>query len=104
MTAVETPAPVDDEIVISVTTDPEGVKVKVDGVPRGATPLDVRVKKADKPLEVELAQAGFDTHKLDVIPDRDQRLYFALMKQQKKIVPVKQPPKKDPKPGFRRFD
>ena len=98
------PAPIDDFIVISVDTDPDGVKVKVDGEERGATPLDVRVKKAEQPLNVELAQAGFDTHRLDVVPDRDQRLYFALMKQQKKIVPVKTPPKKERKPGFRRFD
>lgn len=100
---VPAPPPVDDYIVISVDTDPDGVNVKVDGEPRGATPIDVRVKKADQPLKVELAQTGFDTHKLDVLPDRDQRLYFALMKQQKKIVPVKTPPKKT-KPGFRRFD
>ena len=62
------------------------------------------MKRSETPLAVELAQTGFDTHKLDVIPDRDQRLYFALMKQQKKIVPVKTPAKPDKKSGFRRFD
>jgi protein kinase-like protein/PEGA domain-containing protein len=98
------PAPVDEYIVISVDTDPDGVKVKVDGESRGATPIDVRVKRGETPLKVELAQTGFDTHELDVIPDRDQRLYFALMKQQKKIVPVRTPPKTERKPGFRRFD
>jgi serine/threonine-protein kinase len=96
--------PVDEYIVISVDTDPEGVNVKVDGEPRGGTPIDVRIKKTEQPVKIELAQPGFDTHKLDVIPDRDQRLYFALMKKQKKIVPVKNPPKKESKPGFRRFD
>ncbi|HEX5061799.1 MAG TPA: serine/threonine-protein kinase [Kofleriaceae bacterium] len=101
---VEEVAPVDEYIVISVDTDPDGVKVKVDGESRGATPIDVRVKRGETPLKVELAQTGFDTHQLDVIPDRDQRLYFALMKQQKKIVPVRTPPKTERKPGFRRFD
>jgi serine/threonine protein kinase len=101
---VPAPTPVDDYIVISVDTDPEGVAVKVDGDPRGKTPIDVRVKKGEAALKIELAQTGFDTHKLDVVPDRDQRLYFALMKQQKKIVPVKNPPKRARKPGFRRFD
>jgi serine/threonine-protein kinase len=96
--------PVDEYIVISVDTDPDGVKVKVDGEPRGTTPVDVRVKKGDQMLAIELAQTGFDTHRLDVVPDRDQRLYFALMKQQKKIVPVKTPPTTKRKPGFRRFD
>ena len=85
-------APVENDIVISVLTDPDGVNVKV------------RVKKGDKALKLELASAGFATHQLDVIPDRDQRLYFALMKQQKQIVRVKTPPKPDRKPGFRRFD
>jgi hypothetical protein len=101
---VPPPAPVDQYIVISVETDPGGVKVNVDGEPRGATPLDVRVKKHEQPLHIELAQPGFDTHKLDVVPDRDQRLYFALVKREKKIVPVKTPPKKKDKGGFRRFD
>jgi len=97
-------APDEGYIVISVETDPDGVKVKVDGEERGATPLDVRVAKTDAPLQLELAQAGFQTHQLQVTPDRDQRLYFALMKKQKRIVPVKSPPKRERKPGFRRFD
>ncbi len=103
--AAETAPPpvVDEYIVISVDTDPDGVKVKVDGEPRGATPLDVRVRRSDGPLTIELASAGFQTHEVDVVPDRDQRLYFALMKRDKKIVPVKAPPKKK-EPGFRRFD
>ena len=103
--AIENVEAVPDEyIVISVDTDPEGVKVKVDGEHRGATPIDIRTKKGEAALKIELAQSGFDTHALDVVPDRDQRLYFALMKKQKKIVPVKRPPKKDRGGGFRRFD
>jgi serine/threonine-protein kinase len=98
------PTVVDEEIVISVETDPDGVNVMVDGVERGTTPVDVRVRKSERALKIELAQTGFETHALDVLPDRDQRLYFALMKQQKKIVPVKTPPKKERKQGFRRFD
>jgi hypothetical protein len=101
---VPPPTPVDDYIVISVETDPDGVNVSVDGEARGATPLDVRVKKREQPLVLELAQTGFDSHKLDVVPDRDQRLYFSLVKQAKKIVPVKSPPRKKEKAGFRRFD
>ncbi len=100
-----TSPPVTDEyIVISVDTDPDGVEVKVDGEQRGATPVDVRVKKGERPLKIELAQPGFATHRVAVVPDRDQRLYFALMKQQKTIVRVRTPPKKERKSGFRRFD
>jgi serine/threonine-protein kinase len=97
--------PAEDEyIVISVETDPDGVAVKVDGEDRGSTPVDVRVKKGERALKIELAQTGFATHHIDVVPDRDQRLYFALMKQQKTIVRVRTPPKKERKSGFRRFD
>jgi serine/threonine-protein kinase len=99
------PAPIADEyIVISVDTDPDGVKVKVDGEERGTTPVDVRVKRGEKPLEIQLAHVGFTTHKVDVVPDRDQRLYFALVKGENKIVRVRTPPRQDRKPGFRRFD
>jgi eukaryotic-like serine/threonine-protein kinase len=99
------PPPVDEYIVISVATDPDGVSVKVDGEARGATPLDVRVRRTEEPMKVELAQAGFDTHEVDVVPDRDQRLYFALVKQEQRIVPARPPPKKKKEPaGFRRFD
>jgi hypothetical protein len=99
------PAPAADEyIVISVDTDPDGVKVRVDGEERGTTPVDVRVKRGERPLEIQLAHVGFTTHKVDVVPDRDQRLYFALVKGENKIVRVRTPPKQDRKPGFRRFD
>jgi hypothetical protein len=89
-----------------------GAKVKVDGEARGVTPLDVRVKKTATAMKIELAQTGFETQHVDVTPDRDQRLYFALPKQEKKNVPVKTPAKKRQKPkqkqkrdpGFRRFD
>jgi len=98
------PPPEEQYIVISVETDPDGVKVKVDGEERGPTPIDVRVKKGGKALEIQLLQTGFDTTKVQVVPDRDQRLYFSL--KEKKIVPVVRKPgkKKDESPGFRRFN
>ena len=104
--AVDAPLPAaeDTYIVISVETDPDGVDVKVDGEERGATPVDVRIPKGERSLTIELAQPGFATHRVDVVPDRDQRLYFALMKQKKTIVRVRKPPKQERKSGFRRFD
>ena len=97
------PPPAEQYIVISVDTDPDGVKVRVDGEERGPTPIDVRVKKGDKALKIELVQTGFATTSVQVVPDRDQRLYFAL--KEKKIVPVKKPVKKEREPGgFRRFN
>jgi serine/threonine-protein kinase len=90
-------------IVISVDTEPEGVKIIVAGEERGKTPVDVRVKKADAPIDVQLLAPGFTTAAQQIVPDRDQRLYFQLVKQQKTIVRVKKPPEKRGS-GFRRFD
>jgi len=98
------PAPaIDEYIVISVDTDPGGVKVVVDGEERGKTPIDVRVKKASTAVDVKLLEPGFATAAQQVVPDRDQRLYFQLVKQQKTIVRVKKIPEKRGS-GFRRFD
>jgi hypothetical protein len=105
--AVPQPAPapaLDEYIVISIDTEPAGVKVKLDGEERGATPIDIRVRRAEKPVRVELVQAGFDTSAQEIVPDRDQRMYFALVKGQKKIVRVKSKPPKERGSGFRRFD
>ena len=92
-----------DYIVISVDTEPEGVKVIVAGEERGKTPIDIRVKKASAPVDVQLLEPGFATAAQQIVPDRDQRLYFQLVKQQKVIVRVKKPPEKRGS-GFRRFD
>ena len=100
------PAPPEQEyIVVTVETDPAGVMVKLDGEERGATPVDVRIKKDTKPLELELMSPGFTTAAQPVVPDRDQRMYFRLIKTQKTIVRIKKPPKqKERGSGFHRFD
>jgi hypothetical protein len=98
------PAPPEQEyIVISIDTEPDGVKVIVAGEERGKTPLDVRLKKSNAPVDVQLLEPGFTTTAQLVVPDRDQRLYYQLVKQGKAIVRVKKPPK-DRGSGFRRFD
>jgi serine/threonine-protein kinase len=100
------PAPPEQEyIVISIDTEPAGVKVVVAGEERGKTPVDVRVKRSTDPLDVQLLEPGFTTAAQQIVPDRDQRLYFQLVKQQKTIVRVKRPPPDTKKgSGFRRFD
>ncbi len=99
------PAPPEQEyIVISVDTDPEGVTVTVAGEERGKTPVDVRLKKSTDPIDVKLLSPGFTTSAQQVVPDRDQRLYFQLVKTQKTIVRVKKPPPDKKDSGFRRFD
>src|SRR5690242_17405540 len=94
--------PVDQFVLISVETDPPGVGVFVDGAESGVTPIDIKLPRARDPVKVELRQPGFQPTAQEVIPDRDQRLYFSLSRQSKHIVPVKKPPKQQP--GFHRFD
>jgi serine/threonine-protein kinase len=100
------PAPPEQEyIVVTVETDPAGVNVKLDGEERGATPIDVKIKKSAEPMKLELLSPGFTTAAQQVVPDRDQRMYFSLIKTEKTIVRIKRPPKKkDRGSGFHRFD
>jgi len=110
---VPPPAPPQQEyIVVSVDTDPDGVKVKLDGEERGATPVDVKIKKSDTPVKLELLSPGFTTAAQELVPDRDQRLYFSLITTEKTIVRIKRPhgknekkeKKERPDAGFGRFD
>jgi hypothetical protein len=79
------------------------VNIIVAGLERGKRPVYVRVKMADAPIDFQLLAPGFTTAAQQIVPDRDQRLYFQLVKQQKTIVRVKKPPEKRGS-GFRRFD
>jgi hypothetical protein len=87
--------------VITVETDPTGAKLLVDGDDRGTTPVDLRIPKTDSAVHLELAQPGFESRVQDVVPDRDQRLYFSL---KAKHGTVRKTPKRPPPPGFHRFD
>lgn len=103
------PAPPQQQsVVISIETDPGGVKVRLDGEERGATPLAIKLDKATNPMKLELLSPGFATAAQQVVPDRDQRLFFSLVKTQKTIVRIKRPPppkkKKDQGSEFHRFD
>jgi hypothetical protein len=107
------PAPAEQQfVVISVDTEPSGVKVRLDGEERGATPLDIKLEKTTKPMKLELLAPGFATGGQQVVADRDQRLSFSLIKTEKTIVRIKRPPARPPTPkkkddkdsGFHRFD
>jgi serine/threonine-protein kinase len=95
------PAPAPAPIVITVETDPAGARVIVDGAPQGSTPLDLQLSKADHPVHLELSAPGFQSRAQDIVPDRDQRLYFSL---KAKRGTVRKTPKRPPPPGFHRFD
>jgi hypothetical protein len=52
-------------------------------------------------VHLELSTPGFESRTQDVVPDRDQRLYFSL---KAKRGTVRKAPKRPPPPGFHRFD
>jgi eukaryotic-like serine/threonine-protein kinase len=95
------PPPAQQYIVITVETDPTGAKLVVDGDDRGTTPVDLRLPKTDSAVHLVLSQPGFESRAQDVVPDRDQRLYFSLKARR---GTVRKTPKRPPPPGFHRFD
>jgi serine/threonine-protein kinase len=95
------PPPAPQYIVITVETDPTGARLVVDGEDRGTTPVDLRLQKTDSAVHLVLSQAGFESRQQDVVPDRDQRLYFSL---KAKRGTVRKTPKRPTPPGFHRFD
>jgi serine/threonine-protein kinase len=95
------PPPAQQYIVITVETDPTGAKLVVDGEDRGTTPVDLRLPKTDSAVHLVLSQPGFESRVQDVVPDRDQRLYFSLKARR---GTVRKTPKRPTPPGFHRFD
>src|SRR5205814_143217 len=72
-------APAGEYVAISVDTTPPGVHVVVDGEDRGVTPLDVRVKRGGTSMKVELHATGFEPQVQDIVADKDQHLFFAML-------------------------
>jgi serine/threonine-protein kinase len=93
--------PVPTSIIISVETDPSGAHVLVDGDDKGRTPVDLQFDRSDQSTRVELTAPGFEPRTQELVPDRDQRLYFSL---KAKRGTVRKTPKRPPPPGFHRFD
>jgi serine/threonine-protein kinase len=89
-------------VKINVGTDPDGVKVVIDGVERGTTPVDVELPRGAQTVHLELQRPGYLPLGKDFTPDIDQRLFFSLTRQPK--PPNTQGGKKTTKPGFHRFD
>jgi eukaryotic-like serine/threonine-protein kinase len=97
----EVVGPIIEHVQIEIETDPPGVTVALGGEVRGQTPLELREPRGDSELELELRAPGFASAAQMIVPDRDQRLHFSLIQQEKRIVVVKQPPKKSPGRGKR---
>jgi serine/threonine protein kinase len=73
-TASEAPA----EITLHIETQPVGAHVLLDNVDRGATPLDVKVRRGSSTLSLELKRPGYLPLVQSIVPDADQRLVLSL--------------------------
>jgi serine/threonine-protein kinase len=98
------PAPTGDVVTIVVETNPSAIKISVAGEDRGQTPVTVKLPRGTQPVKVELRQPGYQPEVSDLVPDRDQRLYFSLTRLEHHGTPTtsKKPP--TTKQGFHKFE
>jgi serine/threonine protein kinase len=66
------------EVVLSISTEPAGARVSVDGKAEGTSPTRVRVAKGERAVDVLLESEGFGTRRESVVPNRDRDLSFSL--------------------------
>jgi serine/threonine protein kinase len=73
-------APLPAVVTITIETEPAGAKVIVDGEDRGVAPVDLRIDGSRKPIAIELRRDGFVPAKLQLVPDRDQKVHQKLVR------------------------
>lgn len=95
--------PAASEVLIKVVSDPAGATLLVDGVEKGPTPIEVKLPRGDKAVELTLKREGYADAVEKVTPDENQRFRVSLTRAKAKggggAVPVK-----PSGGGFHRFD
>jgi hypothetical protein len=86
------------EITLTITSRPAGSEVKVDGVVRGKTPLELRLPRSDERNKVEVRHRGFATFRETVTAERDRTLDVTLERRGKIAAEVAVEPPKPPDP------
>jgi hypothetical protein len=66
------------ETTLRIETVPPAASIVVDGAPVGASPMDVKLPRSDKPVVVELRHAGYEPVRESIVPDVDQKMRFSL--------------------------
>jgi len=95
------------DVVVHVESRPPGAVVLADGVPRGATPVDVHLARGSAAVSIELRATGFAPTTQTIIPDADQKLVLALspVGTRRRTPATAKPRTSAPaSSGFRRFD
>ncbi len=65
-------------VTVHVDTRPEGARVLLSGVDRGATPLDVELARSRTPLSLDIRRKGFAPMSQQIVPDEDRMLLLSL--------------------------
>ena len=92
------------ENVVNVKLDsrPRGAQVRIAGVDRGTTPLEVELPRSSTPVELTLKKEGFDDATDTLVLDVDQKLTLPLKKKSlgaTKPSPRRSAPRREPKPA-----
>jgi hypothetical protein len=106
-----TPAPEPAQVLVKLTSVPDGASVIIGGEERGKTPIELKITRTSTPIEVTLKHDGYDDAVESITPDVNQRLQFSLSQTKAKgAVTGKAKVFKQPSPpgtgtgGFHRFD
>ena len=75
-------------VTVRVESVPPGAEVRVDGKPRGATPLALAGLRADERHRVDLVLAGHELDQFVVLPEQDGTRF------ERRLVPLAPPPAK----------
>jgi hypothetical protein len=78
------PAPVkavDDELVVTVTSDPSSAKVYRGGAEIGTTPFDIKFKKGAPEFEIQVKKEGFVAAVRPIQTDRSKEILVPLTKE-----------------------
>jgi serine/threonine-protein kinase len=66
------------QVVLSISSEPNGAQVFLADEPKGVTPLDLKVKRGEQRMPLRLTKDGFEPYTQMVVPDTDQMLSWAL--------------------------
>lgn len=72
-----------DHVVIQLETTPPGAQVFDQRKPLGRTPLTLRRRRSDQPLQVRFTLTGFERLRVAVSQNQSQRLHYTLSKRKR---------------------
>ena len=65
-------------VKVKIDTEPSGAMVRLDGVRKGQTPLELDLTSSTEPVQLMLNLRGYHEASQSLVPDMSQRLFFTL--------------------------